>query len=172
MVQNNSLSKKSKSGGVLNIFRHIQTQVLSFLRRGNKPIFLKDDLVGDFSGNILESIAKLFPPAVASKIEMAPPIPATWKVFERITWEGARGFRYFVSPGTSIQVLEVVSSIYQEKHRLKSYPGMFNGTEDHLPSFCLNVDYNLYNEKQEIAISEEYFVIWLPDKIQLNVSSA
>src|SRR3990172_5145599 len=102
-MSNDGLSEKSKTGGILNVFRRIQTRLLGFLRKDTKPIFLKVELLGEFSGNILESIAKLFPPDAASKIEKSPPILATWKVIERITWEGEREFLYSVSPGTSIQ---------------------------------------------------------------------
>ena len=156
----------------MNVFRQIQARMRGFLRKGTKPVFLKDDFVGEFSGNILESIAKLYPPDAASKIEKASPILATWKVFERITREGARDFRYFVSPGTSIQVLGVISSIYEEKHQIKGCPGIFDGRKDNLPSFWLNAYDHLYKGKYEIVIIEESFMIWLPEKVQVNVNSA
>ena len=171
-MSNDGFSEKSKIGGVVNVFRHIQTRVRGFLRQGTKPVFLKDDFVDEFSGNILESIAKLYPPDAASKFEKAPPILATWKVFERITLEGARLFGYFVSPGTSIQVLGVISSIYEEKHQLKGCPGIFDGTKDNLPIFWLNAYDSVYKGKNEIVIMEESFVIWLPKKDQGNVNSA
>ena len=171
-MSNDGLSEKSKIGGILNVFRSIQTRLLALFRKGPEPIFLKNELLGEFSGNILESIAKLFPPDAASKIEKAPPLRATWKVFERITSEGTREFIYFVSPGTSIQVLEVVSSIYQEKHRIKGYPGFFDGTKDHLPSFLFNMYYHFYNGKREIVVGEESFMSWLPENVQVNASSA
>ncbi len=157
---------KTKKDKRIKPFRYFRTRILRVFRRGNQPIFYKDELIGEYSGNILESISEYFPPTAANKIETAPPIISTWKIFERITWEGARGFRYYVSPGTSIKVLEVVSSVYQEKHRMKGYPGIFDGSEDNLPGFSLNVDYDDHNN--EITINNEYFVIWLPGKVQLN----
>jgi hypothetical protein len=134
-------------------------------------VFFKDDLVGEFSGNILEDIANLYPQEAAREIESARPVLAAWKVFERITWQGRRCFRYFVSPGTSIQVFETISSIYRESHRVKGYPGFFDGSTNHLPSFCLNVDFELYNQRREIKVNEEYFVIWLPGKAEVNDDS-
>ena len=167
-----SHEKKSFSAKVLKAFRHFHTQLLRIFRKGAKPLFYKDDFLGEFSGNILESVAKYFPLSASTKIEASPPVLATWRVFERITWEGAKGYRYYVSKGTSIQVLEIVSSIYQEQHRIKNYPGMFDGTQDGLPMFCLNVDYGLYNESRELRTIDEYFVIWLADKVQIYDDSA
>ena len=169
MTKKSHLLKISIKDKLLRPFRHFRTWVLRILRSGKNPIFFKDILIGKFSGNILESISKYYPPDAAAIIEAATPAIASWKVYERITWAGARGFRYFVSPGTSIKVLEVVSSIYPEKHRMKGYPGMFDGSEDDLPGFCLDVDYD--DENNEIVINNEYFVIWLPAKVQLNVSN-
>ena len=134
----------------------------------NTSLFYKDDLVGAFSGNILESIARLFPQPLSHQIEAYPAIPAQWSVYERITWEGAKGYRYYVSAGTSINVLGVMSSIYQERHRSDGYPGIFDGTCDGLPKFCLNIDYERYNRRKEIHIDEEYFVVWLPEKADIR----
>jgi hypothetical protein len=170
-MSNDGLSEKSKTGGILNVFRRIQTRLPGFFRKGTKPIFLKDELLGEFSGNILESIAKLYPLDAASKIEKAPPILATWKVIERITLEGERTFLYYVSPGTSIQVLGVISSIYEEKHQIIGSPGIFDGRKDNLPSFLLNAYDYIYKGKHEIKIIEEFFMIWLPEEVQVNASS-
>jgi len=86
------------------------TQLLRTFQKSAKPLFYRDDFLGEFSGNILESVAKYFPLSASAKIEASPPVLATWRVFERITWEGAKGYRYYVSKGTSIQVLEIISS--------------------------------------------------------------
>ena len=59
-------------------------------------------------------------------------------------------------------------SIYSEKHQLKGYPGIFDGTKDKLPSFCLNFDYDLYERTNEIHVDKEYFVIWLPEKVAVD----
>jgi len=56
--------------------------------------------------------------------------------------------------------------------RLKNYPGMFDGTQDGLPKFYLNIDYRLYNNSHELRISDEYFVIWLAEKVQVDGNSA
>lgn len=150
----------------MRVFREFYIQVIGRIQGSKRPIFLKDDLIEESAGNILENIARFFPSAAASKLETADPVFATWKVFERITREGARGFRYYVNAGTSLQVIKVVSSIYQEKHRDKTYPAIFDGRDDGLPAFvCNGLDYVLFDQTKEIVIIEEYFVIWLPDKV-------
>lgn len=135
---------------------------------GAKPIFYKDDLTGKFSGNVLEKIALLFPHPYSERVVAHAPVYAEWKVYERITWEGAHGYRYYPRKGTTIKILDVMKSIYDERHQLKDYPGIFDGSKDNLPSFVLNVDYELLNREQEMVVNEEYFVIWLPEKVEIS----
>jgi hypothetical protein len=67
-------------------------------------LLYKDELIGEFSGNILEAIAELFPRLTADQIRSYPPLSAQWQVYERITWEGTKGYRFYVSKGISKRV--------------------------------------------------------------------
>jgi hypothetical protein len=130
-------------------------------------MFYRDEFLGEFSGNILEDIAKSFPEPVSERILSCEPIPSEWKLYERITWEGIKGYRYYSRKGTSIKILGVMNSIYTQNHQLKGYPGIFDGSKDDLPSFIVNVNYELFFTKQEIQIDDEHFVIWLTEKVDI-----
>jgi hypothetical protein len=38
--------------------------------------------------------------------------------------------------------------------------------------FCLNIDYDLYQRSATVEIVEEYFVLWLPEKVEIQPGSS
>ncbi len=120
----------------------------------DKEIFYKDDCLGEFEGNILEAIAILFPPAMAMQIHSQPPVLCKWRVFERITWEGYRGHRFYTDQAACDALNGICDAMYEERHKPPGYPGYFSEiTEaEALPKVCL---------------LPKYFVIWQPGKVEI-----
>lgn len=118
----------------------------------DRQIFHKDDCLGEFEGDILETVAPLFPPNMAERIRQHPPVRCRWRVFERITWEGHRGHRFYADPQACDALNRICDTIYAEKHKPPGYPGFYceNTEAEGLPS---------------VYIQRAYFVIWQPGKV-------
>jgi hypothetical protein len=118
------------------------------------PIFFKDDCLGEFEGNILDALAPLFPPAMAQQVRQNPPVCCKWRVFERITWEGYRGHRFYTEQLACDALDRICAATYEERYHTPGYPGYYSeGTEQAgLPKVC---------------IKPAYFVIWQPGKVQV-----
>lgn len=121
---------------------------------GDRPIFYKDDCLGEFEGDVLEAIAPLFPPSMAEQIRRHPPVQCRWRVFERITWEGYRGHRFYTDQVACDALNGICEAMYEERHKATGYPGFFseNTAAEGLPKVC---------------ILPAYFVVWQPDKVDV-----
>src|SRR5262245_42424002 len=121
---------------------------------GDRPVFYKDDCLGEFAGNLLDAVALLFPPALAERIRCHPPVHCQWRVFERITWEGCRGHRFCTEQRACDALNNLCDAMYQERHKPPGYPGFYteNTEAEGLPKVC---------------ILPAYFVVWQPGKVEV-----
>jgi hypothetical protein len=134
--------------------------------------FYKNEHIGTFTGNILLHIALLFPEHIADYLRVQESVYGEWELYERITWDGNHGYRYFTSVGMSARVLELMLKIYNTNHIDDGYPTIFDGSADNLPIFCLtDIDYTEYDINKRIVITREYFVLWLPNRINVPPKS-
>lgn len=122
-------------------------RIKNHLTKQRKPIFYKDECLGESSGNILTTIATLFPLAQASRIKNNPPVLSKWKSYERITWEGKHGFRFYTSEGTCAKLLPIIAAVYDDRHIREGYLGIFETDCDRLPTVCFKIDQSFYNSE-------------------------
>jgi hypothetical protein len=102
--------------------------------------FYRDRDCGQFTGNIVEALAPLFPQETATWMLQQPPIEARWSLLVRNMKDGPEG-HLFTIDGMFPQGLKLMFEVvYQGYPRDPNYPDIYNEHHAHgMPMVCLEL---------------------------------